>query len=230
MDGIFNIHPSTRSPSQRRPESPCQDSFFPIRSKIRHHTALNSVGIIDYQGVPQSIRQYYQQHPARSPSRKRPHTPIKDSSLGIGSKMSCKASGDTGKPQTITRLRNGENKDALSQVKIGHACENAYEFGMGDHTEMPRGCHMNPDFSRDIDHFIFVCEEKGLAIAEVWQLKDMFQVQRRPSSGAPKRFINSIFGEDKARALAYVTACYNAHPDNRNGITADLVFCTNEFT
>eukprot|EP01071_Lankesteria_metandrocarpae_P011497 Lankesteria_metandrocarpae@DN5448_c0_g1_i4.p1 len=48
MDGIFNIHPSTRSPSQRRPESPCQDSSFPIRSKIRHHTALN--------------------HPARSPS------------------------------------------------------------------------------------------------------------------------------------------------------------------
>eukprot|EP01071_Lankesteria_metandrocarpae_P011627 Lankesteria_metandrocarpae@DN5456_c0_g1_i25.p1 len=90
---------------------------------------------------------------------------------------------------------------------------------MGKHTEMPRGCHMNPDTSHGIEHYIFVCEGKGAA--EVWQLEDGFHVQRRGSTGFPKHFINSFFGEAKARTLAYVTACYAAHPDNR-AITADV--------
>eukprot|EP01071_Lankesteria_metandrocarpae_P011628 Lankesteria_metandrocarpae@DN5456_c0_g1_i26.p1 len=89
---------------------------------------------------------------------------------------------------------------------------------MGKHTEMPRGCYANPDTLRGIEHSIFVCEGKGAA--EVWQLEDGFHVQRRGSTGFPKHFINSCFGEAKARALAYVTACYAAHPDHR---TADVL-------
>eukprot|EP01071_Lankesteria_metandrocarpae_P011123 Lankesteria_metandrocarpae@DN5413_c0_g1_i17.p1 len=106
------------------------------------------------------------------------------------------------------RCCNGQNKSAVTENKMGHPCENAFEFGIGKVTKVPEGCRELSETR--IPPVLFSCG---------WNKSEMATVVQRSSCtsvaiqrGRQTTFMHSTFGKENAKGLAYLTACYAAQP------------------
>eukprot|EP01071_Lankesteria_metandrocarpae_P011122 Lankesteria_metandrocarpae@DN5413_c0_g1_i16.p1 len=113
------------------------------------------------------------------------------------------------------RCCNGQNKSAVTENKMGHPCENAFEFGIGKVTKVPEGCRELSETR--IPPVLFSCG---------WNKSEMATVVQRSSCtsvaiqrGRQTTFMHSTFGKENAKGLAYLTACYAAQPDPRKPVT-----------